>query len=203
MDQEKINEEFNDKVCRGIFNPVRRQIKIDHEAEDRWQDAVAQTWWMYSRYAREKDTVLCDAILVHSCRQRATDLERFFVPAEGTRRCQDTMDPRAYRDGHVTIYQLNGTHDDEQADETDRSIDAALTESLAVAPEDQWISAIDLQTWVGDQTFQDQEILAGKMEGRGTKDVAHKLHLPYMATWRKEKALGHKLADRVGVKIDQ
>ena len=102
MTQEEVNSAFADKLNRKIFHPVKRHIKIDHEAEDRWQDAVAQTWAMYSRYARDKDTVLDDAILVHSCRQRATDLGRRFVGNMGAS-CtnQDVLDPRAYRDGHV------------------------------------------------------------------------------------------------------
>ena len=202
MDQQQVNEEFSDKIKRGIFNPVRRHIKIDHEAEDRFQDAVAQTWAMYSRYAREKDTVLCDAILVHSCRQRATDLNRRFCGTMGAHRTnQDVLDPRCYRDGHVRVYRLGGIHDDEQIDETDRSIEVSLAESMAEDPEQRWISAIDLAAWVGEQTFQDQEILASKMMGQATKDVAYELHLPYLVTWRKEKALGHELATRAGVCI--
>ena len=74
MNMAEVNQAFAEKVERGIFNPVRRHIKIEHEAEDRWADALAQTWRMYSRYALDKDTVLSDAILVHSCRQRAVDL---------------------------------------------------------------------------------------------------------------------------------
>mgnify|MGYP006971727775 CR=1 FL=1 len=202
MNQQQINEEFSNKIKRGIFNPVKRHIKIEHEAEDRWQDAVAQTWAMYSRYAQEKDTVLCDAILVHSCRQRATDLDRRLVGTLGAH-CtnQDVMDARAYRDGLVRVYRLNGTHDDEQIDETDRTVEIGLAESLTVAPEDQWISAMDLQAWVGDQTFQDQGILSRKMEGHTTKELAHEIHLPYLVTWRKEKALGADLAARAGVLI--
>ena len=201
MDQQQINEQFEDKVRRGIFNPIRRHLKIAHEAEDRWQDAVCQTWSMYRRYA-EKGEVLSDAILVHSCRQRATDLGRRFTGTLGAHRTnQDVMDARAYRDGLVRVYRLNGTHDDEQIDETDRAIEVSLAESLTVAPEDQWISAIDLERWVGEQCFQDQGIMAGKMEGKTTKEIAHETHLPYLVAWRKEKELGHELADRAGVKI--
>ena len=202
MNQQQINENFSALITRGIFNPVRRHIKIDHEAEDRWQDAVAQTWAMYSRYARDKDTVLDDAILVHSCRQRATDLGRRFVGTMGAH-CtnQDVLDPCAYRDGLVMVYWLNGTHDDEQVDETNRLLEVGLAESLVEDPESRWISAIDLQRWVGEQCFQDQAILTRKMEGKTTKEVAHESHLPYIVTWRKEKALGQELAARAGVQI--
>ena len=204
MNQQELNQEFEDKMCRGIFNPVKRHIKIDHEAEDLWQDAVAQTWRMYNRYAVEKDTILSDAILVHSCRQRATDLNRRLTGTLGAH-CtnQDVMDPRAYRDGLVRVYRLGGIHDDEQNDETDRAIEVSLAESRAEDPEEKWNSAIDLERWVGDQTFQDQGLLAGRMAGKTTKENARETHLPYLVAWRKEKALGHELADRAGVKIQQ
>ena len=202
MNQQELNQQFEEKVQRGIFNPVRRHIKIEHEEDDRWQDAVAQTWKMYSRYATEKNTILSDAILVHSCRQRATDLNRRFVGTQGGH-CtnQDVMDPRAFRDGLVRVYRLGGIHDDEQADGTDRSIEVSLAESMAEDPEEKWNSAIDLERWVGDQTFQDRGILTSKMEGKTTKEIAHETHLPYLVAWRKEKELGHELADRAGVHI--
>ena len=202
MNEQQLNEEFTDKVNRGIFDPVRRHIVIEHEAEDRWQDALAQTWSMYRRYAMEKDTILEDAILVHSCRQRATDLNRRFVGTLGAHQTnQDVMDPRAYRDGLVRVYRLGGIHDDEQADGTDRAIEVSLAECRSEDPEERWNSAIDLQSWMGQQAFKDQAILTGKMEGRSTKDVAHELHTPYMVIWRREKALGHELAARAGVEI--
>ena len=202
MNQQQLNEAFTTKVRRGIFNPVRRHIKIEHEAEDRWQDALAQTWGMYCRYAMEKGTILEDAILVHSCRQRAIDLDRRFVGTLGASRTnQDVMDPRCYRDGHVRVYRLGGIHDDEQADESDRAIELSLAECRAEDPEQKWNSAIDLEAWVGDQTFQDQGILSGKMAGKTTKEIAHETHLPYLTAWRREKVLGHELADRAGVKI--
>ncbi len=202
MTQQEVNEAFEDKMHRKIFNTVKRHILIEHEAEDRWADAVAQTWAMFSRYATEKDIVLSDAILVHSCRQRATDLSRRFVGAQGARGTnQDVMDARCFRDGHVRVYRLGGIHDDEQADENDRSIEISLVESMAEDPEEKWNSAIDLESWVGEQCFQNQAILTRKQEGYTTKDIAHQLHLPYLPTWRKEKALGHELAERAGIKI--
>ena len=118
---------------RKIFHPVKRHLKIEHEAEDRWADAVASTWAMFSGYAREKN---------------------------------------------VGVYRLGGIHDDEQADQTDRAMEVSLAECRAEDPEEKWNSAIDLERWVGVQTFQDQAILTGKMEGRSTKNVAHELHVP-------------------------
>jgi len=114
---------------------------------------------------------------------------------------QNVMDPRAYRDGLVRVYRLGGIHDDEQADDSDRAVEVSLAECRAEDPEAKWNSAIDLETWVGQQTFQDRAILTGKMEGKTTKQIAHETHLPYLVAWRREKALGNELADRAGVEI--
>ncbi len=202
MTQEEVNQAFTDKMQRKIFDPVKRHIMITHEEEDRWADAVASTWAMFSRYATEKDTVLSDAILVHSCRQRATDLNRRFVGTMGSRGTnKDVLDPRAYRDGLVRVYRLSGVNDEEAGDETDRTLEIGLAETMADDPEHRWISAMDLERWVGGQCFLDQGILEGKMLGKTTKEIAHETHLPYLVTWRREKALGHELADQAGVEI--
>ena len=201
MTQHEINQEFTKKVHRKIFHPIKRHLKIAHEAEDMWQDAVAQVWAMYSRYAARGE-VLDDALLVHACRLRATDMSRRFTGTLGAHRTnQDVLDPRCYRDGHVHVYRLGGIHDTEQADETDRALEVSLAETAAEDPEQRWISAIDLQSWVHDQSFQDQGLMSGKMEGKTTKEVAHESRLPYMVAWRKTRTLGHELADRAGVEI--
>ena len=201
MTQQEINQEFSAKVRRKIFHPVKRHLKIEHEAEDRWQDAVAQVWAMFSRYA-VRGEILDDALLVHACRLRATDMDRRFVGTLGAHRTnQDVLDPRCYRDGHVHVYRLGGIHDAEQAGETDRAMEVSLAETAAEDPELRWNSAIDLESWIGNQTFQDQGLLSGKMEGKTTKEVAHESRLPYMVAWRKTRDLGHELADRAGVEI--
>ena len=201
MNQQQLNEEFSNKIKRGIFNPVDRFITNRAEAEDRLQDAVCQTWAMYSRYATERDVVLEDAILVHSCRQRATDLARRFVGANGAMcRNQDVMDPRVYQSELATVLRLDWDDVDEGHDGR-HSQEVGLAREVADDPEPRWISALDLQAWVGDQCFQDQGILSRKMEGHTTKELAHEIHLPYLVTWRKEKALGADLAARAGVLI--
>jgi len=98
MTQEELNEQFTDKIKRGIFRPVDRFISDRSEAEDRLQDGICQTWEMFKRYGTEKGVVLDDAILVHSCRLRATDPARRFGGANGaTCRNQDVLDPRVYQ----------------------------------------------------------------------------------------------------------
>ena len=76
MTHAEINSLFTDKVRRGIFKPVARHLTDEATAEDRLQSAICMTWLMFARYAAERNVVLSDGILVHSCRQRAVDLDR-------------------------------------------------------------------------------------------------------------------------------
>jgi len=202
MTQEELNQQFSDKVQRGIFKPVDRFISDRNEAEDRLQDAICATWQTYSRYITEKGKVLDDALLVHACRLRAIDRGRRFVGANGTfNRNQDVLDPRVFQSGLATVLRLDWEDIDEGRDGR-RSEEVSLAREVADNPEERWYSALDLQSWVGDQPFRAQGILARKMQGSTTKEVAHELHLPYMVTWRKEKALGAELAARAGVRIE-
>jgi len=164
MTQEQINEAFSRKVRAGIFNPVRRYLTNDHTAEDRWQDAVAQTWWMFSRYATDKGKVLDDGLLVHSCQQRAVDLDRHFVPADGTWRNQDVLDPRAYRNGKVEVLRIDGIQEDGGA-EGDRGLHVGFAEALASNPARKIRSAIDLESWIGELSHRDRYIMAARMAG--------------------------------------
>jgi len=201
MNQQQINENFSALIEKGIFAPVDRFITNRAEAEDKLQEAICQTWETYTRYALEKDKILDDALLVHRCRLFAIDQPRRFVKADGTHcRNQDVLDPRVYQAGLAVVLHIDWDDVDE-GHKGRRSQEVGLAREVADDPEQRWISAMDLQTWVGDQTFQDQGLLAGKMEGKTTKEVAHESHLPYIVTWRKEKALGQELAARAGVQI--
>ena len=106
MDSLQINTAFADKVARGIFGPAVRRIP-DDACEDRLADAIAQTWQMFDRYARQ-GTVLPDAILVHSCRQRAQDLSRHFVLVGDGRRGRDVYNPKNDLDGQLDRHEAAG-----------------------------------------------------------------------------------------------
>lgn len=199
MRQDAINAEFDRKVRRGIFKPVARHLTNLPTAEDRLQDAICQTWWMYRRYATEKNKVLDDGILVHSCRQRAVDLDRNFVPADG-RRGYDVLDPRNYRDGKVQVLRLDGIAEDQSSD-GDRDIQVGYAEHMECNPARKIRSAIDLERWVGDQSFLDQHILARKYAGCSTAEVAKELEMPYSAVYQRTKERGLELARRAGVHI--
>jgi hypothetical protein len=128
MTQAEANAAFDEKVRKGIFKPVARHLTDPTTAEDRLQIAICLTWLMFSVYALQKRKVLSDRILVHSCRQRAVDLDRDFIPADGGCRNQDVLDPRPYRDGKVEVHRL------ELDDGPDRTLEIAYCPIPAITP---------------------------------------------------------------------
>ena len=201
MTATEINAAFSNKIRRGIFKPIARHLTDETTAEDRMQIAICMTWEMFRRYAAERNVVLSDGILVHSCRQRAVDLDRDFVPSDGHCRNQDVLDPRAFRDGRVEVLRLDGP-EPSAAREPDRTVEIGYAEAMALRPERKMNSAIDLEGWVGQQTSCDQLILEKKMEGYTLEQIAYDLDLTTSKVFDRSKALGLELAAKVGVHID-
>jgi len=202
MTELEVNQAFDQKVRRGIFRPVARHLTNEATAEDRLQDAIAQTWWMYRRYATEKGKILDDGILVHSCRQRAVDLDRRFVGKDGaTCRNHDVYDPRCFRDGNVEVYRIDGVHDDDSP-EGDRQVQIGWAEAMAANPGRKIRSAIDLETWIGELTYRDRYLMTQKMAGFSTAQIAADLNLSLGTVHQKLKKLGLELAARACVCID-
>ena len=203
MNQQEINEEFENKIRRGIFRPVDYFISDRAEAEDRLQDAICATWKTYSRYITEKGKILDDALLVHACRLRAIDRSRRFVGADGTfTRNQDVLDPRVYQSGLATVLRLDW-EDVEEGRDGRHSKEVGLARDVSADPTDNLHSAMDLESWVGDLSHRDRHIMEAKWVGVGTKQIAHDLDLNNTTAWRIEKKLGHDLADRAGIRIKQ
>jgi hypothetical protein len=200
MTDKEINEQFTAKVRRGIFKPVARHLTNVASAEDRLQDAIAQTWLMYRRYIVEKNKVLDDAILVHSCRQRAVDLDRNFVPAAGTHRRRDVLHPRNYRDSKVEVLRLEGVAED-GSPEGDRPLQLGYADQLTHNPSRNIRSAIDLRAWVGRLNHRDRALMTLTMAGHELTRAAHLLDMPYPHVYRRQKQLGRELAHRAGVRI--
>lgn len=197
MQAEEISRAFDAKVRRGMFAPVARHILRHPEPEDRLQDAICQTWEMYHRYA-ERGVVLDDAILVHSCRQRAVDLARHFVPADG-QRYHDAFDQRAYREGKVEVLRLDGLPEDQDEERPQMQIGLAL--EMCASPEKKINSALDLDAWLDSLSAQDYSLLEGRMAGYELERLGHDLGWSGPTTCRRVKKLGQELATRAGVRI--
>lgn len=194
-----LRAQFDNKVRRGIFRPVARFLREDIQ-EERLQDAIAQTWRMYQHYALDKGVILVDAILVHSCRQRAVDLGRRFVGVEHQPKC-DVFDERNYHRGKVELVHVDGCFWDlEDARETDGYL-IGLAEELYRDPTSHILSAIDLEEWIASLRRRDQRLLVMKLEGFTLKEIATRLRLSISTVFNRGRELGKELAARAGVAI--
>ena len=99
MTAAEIRAAFDEKVRRGMFDPVARHLANPDTAEDRMQEALALTWEMYQDRIVNRSLVLDDAILVHAAKQRACDLSRHLV-RDGKCKVHDAMSERAYHADH-------------------------------------------------------------------------------------------------------
>ena len=195
-----IKTEFEEKVRRGIFRPVARHLTNPNTAEDRMQEAVCMTWDTYRRYAEEKGKILDDALLVHICRLKATDLDRHFVPANGRRR-RDVMNPRCYHAGEVEVLRLDMVAEDAEGYGYCPQPIGFAEEGL-MSPERKWASALDLEDWLEELPERDQTIMTGKMLGETNGEIGAEVGLSHSSVCRRAKELGLKLAARAGILID-
>jgi len=204
MTQLEVRNEFNKKVKDGMFEPVARWV-TGPDSEDRLQEGVSQTFEMYARYALEKGVVLDDAILVHSCRQRAVDLGRRFVRDDAQPR-RDVLHPSNYAQGKVAVFRLNGLLDSEgdflPQDEVEALVPGLAT-ALQVNPQRDIISAVDLETWLASLSPMDQELLAMRQAGATLADIAGLLGVSISKVFSSLKALGLRLADRAGLPVGE
>jgi hypothetical protein len=168
-----LRGEFENKIRRGIFNPVARLLPEDVR-EDRLQDAIAQTWAMYERYA-ERGEILDDAILVHSCGLRATDSSRYYVPCDGYQRKRDALDPRNFMAGHVEVLRFGDFDADDELrgpDEDEAPVGFGLAEATSANPTRRIISAINLAAWLAELPAEDRHMIELRAAGYGLEETA-------------------------------
>lgn len=198
-----FRREFENKIRRGIFNPVARFLP-EEVREDRLQDAIAQTWAMYERYA-ERGELLEDAILVHSCGLRATDPSRHYVPCDGYQRKRDALDPRNFLEGHVEVLRFGDFDTDDEyrgPDEDEAPLGFGLAEATSANPVRKILSAIDLTAWLVDLPADDRRMLQLRVAGFTLEETAAKLHVSTSNIFARCKRLGSVLAERAGILIE-
>jgi len=186
---------FAAKVRKGIFRPVLRHLP-EHVAEDRLQEGVCLTYEMYVRYA-ERGVVLDDAVLVHSCRQRATDPGRRFVKHEGQPK-RDALDPRHQLDGRFEVYCLDGLplHSGEQPpSDGDRHIQELAERAFQRDPTDDIVSAISARQWLRSLAEDDRTLVILRVSGCTLTEIATAEGLSVSSVFHRLKQLGHALAD--------
>jgi len=190
MNTMQMNAAFAGKVRRGIFGPAVRRLPADAQ-EDRLAEATAMTWEMYTRYVN-RGVLLDDAILVHSARQRAHDLRRQFVPADGCHRARDTYDKRNYLEGRVELYRIN------DVDEDDDQWLLGCATYLAMDPTETIVSALDLRRWLANLDDPDVIMLGMRCAGCTLESIADEVGLSVSSVFSKLKRLGTELRERIG-----
>ena len=203
MTQKELRSEFEQKVRRGIFNPVTRHLS-GPDAEDRLAEGIALVYEMYARYGTDKNKVLDDGILVHACKQRAVDLRRRFV-RDDAQPARDVMHPGNYNQGKVEVFRIDGLVDPETgefiAQDEVEALVPGLATALQVNPQRDIISAVDLERFLSGLTEKDQTLLEMRMAGATLKETAEKVGLSISTVFARLKALGLQLADRAGLAV--
>ena len=197
-----LRGEFDKKIRCGIFNPVARSLP-EYVREDRLQDAIAQTWAMYERYA-ERGELLDDAILVHSCGLRATDASRYYVPCDGYQRKRDALDPRNFMEGNVEVLHFGDFADGDEPrgpDEDDAPLGFGFADATSSNPTRRILSAIDLAAWLDDLPPEDRHMLKLRAAGYGLEEIAEKMKISTSCVFANCKRLGLALAEHAGMRI--
>ena len=194
MQMEEINAAFEEKVRAGMFNPVARHLTNPDTADDRMQEGLALNRKMYRDRIVNRGLVLDDAILVHACRQRACDLSRQLVRANGTHRYRDAMNERAYHDGKVDVLRLDAWVEDDSEDEK-RPEQIGLAQEECCSPEHKMNSAIDLEEWLGGLSDRDYSIMQARIGGYSLHRIASDLGVSTSPVFARAKKLGLELAE--------
>jgi hypothetical protein len=199
-DEEQLRAHFDGLVRRGAFRRGVARFLPESILDERMQDAIAQTWETYVRYAG-RGRILEDALLVHHARIRAVDPSRYFVKCEGQQRLRDAMDFRNYANGRVEILHLDGLPEDE-SDYGDGDPQLhGLASALSIAPARNLASAVDLEAWLDQLDESDRNLLAAKASGFTLDETATDAGVSTSTVFNRTKQLGEELAARVGVDL--
>lgn len=184
MNDTDIRAAFEEKVRRGIYDPIRRHLPV-HVAEDRLQEGLGLTWKLFADHA-EKGELLDDALLVHACRLRAVAPSRSVVPADGARK-KDVYDERNRLSGKVALVPID---------------DIGYAEPFCANPTAKLDSALDLAAWLASVEPGDRELLELRVEGYGLPEIAEKTGWSTSTIFARLRKLGLELAERTGIDVE-
>ena len=185
MNPQSARLKFEGHVRRGIFRPVARHIT--HDAEDRLQDAICQTWATYQRYA-QRGQDLEPAILVHACRLRAQDIGRHFAGG-GTQKKRDAYDERNFLQERVALVDI-----DAPDREADASVILGFAEAMSTNPTHKLNSAIDLSCWLKTLEPGDRKMLELRAAGHTWAQTGAAVGTTLRSAYGRCRKLGTELA---------
>lgn len=196
---EELRSRFTDLVQRGVFNPVARHI-VGNDREDRLQDAVAQCWESYCRYA-ERGIHLDTPLLVRMTHLRAIDPGRRFCRGGQPRR--DAMNVQNYLAGRTEVLHLDGivSELDGGVGDRDVALQAAWFAATSNNPDDELAATVDLETWLADLGDADRRLLAGRIAGHSLQELASRFDRSVTSVFQRLRHLGTELARHAGVTV--
>jgi hypothetical protein len=193
-----VKYEFDKKYRAGLFHPVARHLREDLVA-DRLAEGVAMSFCQYSQSVAE-GRPMDDALLVHVCRLRATDLGRRVAGAQGARPRSDVFDERNYKTGHVELLRLDGLRDWDDNEEEQALFGWA--EIDAQNPARMLASAVDLEKWLGTLGADDRMLLQLRVAGHTLGGIAAAMGCSTSSIFKKLQQLGEELAEVAGIEVE-
>ncbi len=186
--EQTLRDDFGNLVSRGIFNPTARHISPHIDTEDRLQDSIAATWERYRSHGL-RGKVLSTGELRQLCRWKAIDLNRQFVPADGSQRLQDVFSVEAYRRGRVEVLGF------------DDVMENGLARSSQPNPQDNINGTIDVVAWLDELPERDCKLIGARLSGESLAAAGKTVGISTSAACARLRMLGHEFADRVGVTV--
>jgi DNA-directed RNA polymerase specialized sigma24 family protein len=191
---------FEDKIKRGIFKPIERFLHEDIR-EERMQEALGLTWRLYADHA-ERGEILDDALLVHACKLRAIDLNRYVAQCDGGQRRRDVFDLRNYIAGRVEVLRFGDFDAEDEIrgpDDDEAPSGFGLAEATSANPTRRILSAINLSAWLTELSAEDRRMLELRAAGFGLEEIAEKMGVSTSCVFANCRRLGHALAEHAGI----
>jgi hypothetical protein len=192
-------QQFDALVRRGVFKPCERFVCRDRDYEERVQEGLGLTWTWY-RQQVAAGTVPDVALVVFAARRAMVNRGRTVVGHEH-RWHDDVYDRQGIE---VALLRLDGVHDhDDDDDQREQDPSLGLARLGVSNPETNWLSAMDLDTWLGELAAEDREMVELRGAGFGLADIGRATRRSVAGVFRRTRQLGHDLAERAGIELEQ
>ena len=139
---------------------------------------------------------------VHSAKQRAVDIGRRYVPADGRQPGRCVFDLRNFQLGRVELLHLDGLPESvDDYKEGDLEIHGIIDE-FSVSPSRKLASAVDLGSWLDSLDESDVRLLEARAAGFSLSEIAVDAGVSLSKVHHWLKALGMELATNCGIDFE-
>jgi len=187
-----------DHLARTALKPCERFICRDRNFEDLRQEGLGRAWEWYSRQVASGHTP-DTALVVHATRLAMINRDHSLVGHEHRPR-RDVYDRQGI---DVELRRLDGYEysddDDDSRREQDRDVGRAR---LGVRdPSYNILSAMDLESWLGELAHDDREMVELRGAGFGLEEIGKATGHSVAGVFRRTRQLGSELAERAGLDV--